>query len=696
MRFQHWLSRFQIRIILILIGIVVLTAVAVGIPAVVIIRSQLNRQAWAQVYQGIQAADVLYDAQQKDLENLALLTAQRPTLLDLLNEKNPDKLSEYLITLQQGTVLDLIAICDSSQIGGTATREIDLGASCQIKSKSGFQMISSEGVSGLWLTSARPISGTEYLVIVGREINDQFAAEISEKIGLDHLVWVGGKQAASSLIAPHTGLIREKIQLLVHPLAGIAEGTRFEILGVPYIASSYLLDPQLNIQGEILLSTADIRETQINLIRILIASISGIAILVSIIGIFTARQISQPLVQLAETAAELSNLNLEETVVVDTTIWEISQVADALEKARRDLWESLSQLKLEKRWVDHLLASIVEGILTLDAKNRITFFSRGAENITGWQSKQVLNQSCNDVFKLFEGELSFSQSIPKPGKRSKMDILLADGKIATLAVTRAELAPTSVRDARAVLVFRDISEEEAVHRILGHFISNIAHEFKTPLSALAASSELLLTQSLDLTPEELQELLISLNLGIVGLQTLIDNLLESASIEAGHFRVFPHPTDLGEIIASAVRTMKPLMNKYHQKLVLDLPVDIPVVWADQRRINQVIVNLLSNAIKYGPDHATITIRVEKDAARAKIKVIDQGPGIPLEERKEIFRRFVRLETGAEKFEAGAGLGLSVVKEIIEAHGGAVGVEGSEKTGTEFFFSLPIYQEGDQT
>ena len=78
----------------------------------------------------------------------------------------------------------------------------------------------------------------------------------------------------------------------------------------------------------------------------------------------------------------------------------------------------------------------------------------------------------------------------------------------------------------------------------------------------------------------------------------------------------------------------------------------------------------------------------------KTKILDQGVGIPLEEREKIFRRFIRLESSTEKFEAGAGLGLSVVKEIIEAHGGEVGVEGTEETGAEFFFTLPIYS-GDE-
>jgi PAS domain S-box-containing protein len=694
MKNQQWYWRFQYRIILILIGIVILSAVAVGIPAVVIIRSQLNHQAWTQVYQGIQAAEALTQAHQDDLEKMALLTAQRPTLKDLLVDKDPTNLKNYLITLQNGTLLDLIAVCEADQTKGTTTLEMPAEAICEYLSQGGFQTASQSGELELWLTSAQAIPGSNYKVVVGRNIGDQFSSEISKKIGLEYAIWVGESQIASSFTGSLQESPRENLERIENPLQGIQSGHRFKLEGILYISSSIQLSARPAVLAEVILSTSDILSTQLDLIWILVASIAGVILVVSVVGVLTARQISMPLVQLSEIASELSSHNLETIISIEPTFLEISQVAVALEKARRDLWETLSQLQLEKKWVEHLLDSIVEGILTLDENNRITFFSKGAEKITGWQGNHVLNRTCNEIFQIIESDLSFSQVIPAPGKRQKMNVLLADGRQAILAVTRAELAPTGVREARAVLVFRDISEEEAVHRILGHFLSNIAHEFKTPLSALAASTEILLHQLPGLSPKEQQELINSLNLGIVGLQTLVDNLLESASIEAGHFRVSPRQSDLGEIIASAVRMMKPLMKKYNQKLVLDFPMDMPVVLADRRRIIQVVVNLLSNAIKYGPDNATISIQVEKSHPMVKIKVIDQGAGILEAEREEIFRRFIRLDSSAEKSEAGAGLGLSVVKEIIEAHGGTVGVEGTRETGTEFFFTLPIYQ-GDE-
>ncbi len=395
----------------------------------------------------------------------------------------------------------------------------------------------------------------------------------------------------------------------------------------------------------------------------------------------------------------------------DADAGEATSVARALESARADLQQTLAELRQEKAWADHLLESIVEGIVTLDRQGRITFFSQGAERTTGWQRDQVLGHPCDQVFRPIGTNEPFTQLIPAPGGSRRIAVELRDGRQAMLAVTGARLLPPEGSNARVALVFRDVSEEEAVHRILGDFLANVAHEFRTPLSAVAASVELLLDQVPDLMTAhanhteptsgrrgteaeppgmtaELHELLASLHAGILGLQTLVDNLLESASIETGHFRVYPRPSSLGEIIAEAIRMVQPLIGKRGQQLVIELPAAMPSVQADPRRVAQVLVNLLSNAAKHNPDNAEIGILVNAHGDRVRVAVADQGPGIPAEERNVLFRRFAHPSTGHDPAKAGAGLGLSVVKAVIEAHGGQVGIEDRPGGGVVFWFTLP--------
>jgi signal transduction histidine kinase len=139
--------------------------------------------------------------------------------------------------------------------------------------------------------------------------------------------------------------------------------------------------------------------------------------------------------------------------------------------------------------------------------------------------------------------------------------------------------------------------------------------------------------------------------------------------------------------------MQPLLDKLGQRLVVELPPVTPVVRADWRRTVQVLVNLLSNASKYGPDDTEITIGATLSEGWVRVTVADRGPGIPPKYRNDVFRRFVHPDTNGDKTQYGAGLGLSVVKAVIEAQGGQVGVEDRPGGGSVFWFTLPTESKG---
>lgn len=694
--------------ILSFVTLVLLTAAAAGLPAVWLIRHQLDRQAWAQVEQGNRAARALYAAQQSELTSLATLTAQRPTLHELLARGEQASLLAYLNTLRTGAGLDLVLICDPDSQVIAQVGEITLDTLCAVQTPTGFQVTSAGMAPKIWLFAAQHIrSETANLqgkVIVGIALSDQFAVQMRAQTGLEHTLLVDGQPVATSLdggilshrsarIGTHNGAIQGTLILDGRPyyaarfqLPSPSQGEIGENLNPP--ASNV----QEQVEAEVALEVADIAATQRSLAWTLAGSIVAVAAVGSILGAFLARQIGRPLARLTKSATALSKGDLNTSVAVQARVREVALVAQALERARIDLKRTLTELRQEKAWTDHLLEAFVEGIVTLDHRGRITFFSQGAERIIGLDRDQVLNRSCDEILKPVETDEPFSQFIPLPGRRRKVTVELANGRQATLAVTGAQLMPPEAGDARVALVFRDVSEEEAVHRLIGHFLANIAHEFRTPLSAVAASVELLLDQAPELSAGELQELLTSLHLGILGLQTLVDNLLESASIEAGRFRVYPRPANLGKIIVEAIQMMQPLLDKHDQRLVVELPAVIPVIRADSRRTVQVLVNLLSNASKYGPDEAEITVGVTINAGWARLAVADRGPGVPPEHRNDLFRRFMHPESDNDKTQYGAGLGLSVVKAVIEAHGGQVGVEDRPGGGLVFWFTLPVVSE----
>jgi len=675
--------------------LVLLTAIAVGLPAVWMIYDQIVRQAWAQVEQGSRVARTLYEVKIGELQQLAMLTGQRPTLHELLQGGELARLSAYLGVLQAGAGLDSISVCDSAgrlvaQAGTDPAENL-----CADGDSDGIHVSFQHNAAQVWLRAHHFIDdglgrpGEGYRVTVGTRVDDAFADAMHAQTGLEYTVLIGDAINATSF--DQAASLRKPCPATssIEPERGCR--VTFDQDGAPYFAIRMPLS-QRDLEVEIALPVSDVVATQRRLVGTLIFGILLIAVLGSGVGALLARHIGRPLHRLTEAATRLSKGNMSDPVVVDARVREVALVAQALEGARADLARTLEQLHQEKEWVDHLLEAIVEGIVTLDTYGRITYFSHGAEQITGWQRDEVLELPCDYVFQPQEADQSFSELIPRPGRRSKIPVVLRNGHHAILSVTGARLLPPEGFGARVALVFRDVSEEETIHRLLGHFLANVSHEFRTPLAAVAASVELLMDQAPDLSAEELGVLLNSLHLGVLGLQTLVDNLLESASIEAGHFRVSPRSSDLSKIIAEGIHVTQPLLDKRRQPLIVELPMDLPVVDADPRRAVQVLVNLLSNASKYGPDEGEVAIGATVAGDWVRVTVSDRGPGIPAENRKDLFRRFMRTGSNDGRAQYGAGLGLSVVKAIVEAHGGRVGVDDRLGGGSIFWLTLPKSRE----
>jgi len=674
-----------------IIAVVILTSIAVGIPAIWLLHNQLDRQAWAQVEQGQRVTIELYDFHYKEILNLALLTAQRPTLHELLIRNDIPALTDYLITLQSGAGLDRIMICDPENQLVATTGDPLLGSVCQTWKAGIYQQ--NITVPQVCMTAYHPIeSETGYLgdVFVCRILDDAFTRQLSNQTGLEHILWIREIPVSASFSGGVSTLESTQSDLTIEN--GDTSHRFYEINSIPYYAAQINLDDN-GLIAEVALDVTDIVTARTRLAVILMGSILAISILGSVFGVLFARRIGQPLVRLSEAATSFSLGDLETPVKTESHVNEITQVAKTLESARIDLLATMTSLQSERDWSDHLLASVVEGIITLNDAGRITFFSHGAERVTGWRKAEVMGRHIDEIFQLENQEKSFSSLLgTTAGERQKVDVRLAGGRIASLAITSARLTRSAENEAELALVFRDISEEEAIHRLLGQFLANIAHEFRTPLSALEASIELLLDQAPDLNPDEIHELHISLHLGTLGLHTLVDNLLESANIEGRRFNISPRVSDLGKIIVDAVQTMQPLLDKYEQTLTVELPINIPIVRADPRRTVQVLINLLSNASRYGPPGEEIILQVTMDARFARLAVIDRGPGIPKEQQANIFRRFVYPHSDDAISQAGAGLGLSVVKAIVTAHGGQVGVDDQSEGGSIFWFTLPIAEE----
>jgi K+-sensing histidine kinase KdpD len=232
------------------------------------------------------------------------------------------------------------------------------------------------------------------------------------------------------------------------------------------------------------------------------------------------------------------------------------------------------------------------------------------------------------------------------------------------------------------------TDQSTFHHLHTYFLANISHEFRTPLTALSASLEILMNELENLSPADQRELLRSMHLSTASLQTLVNNLLESTSIEAGHFAIHRRPVVLNKVLAEAVHIVQPLLDRRAQYLVLTQPFQLPPLLADPIRLAQVFINLLSNASKYSPLEQKIDLGIDVMGDRLLIAVADRGFGIPENEKADIFGYFTRLAV-EDSDQYGAGLGLSVVKSIVEGHGGTISIDDRPGGGSIFWITLPL-------
>ena len=677
-------NRLPVQLVFSFLAVVLLTSGLVGVPGIWLLQEQLDRQIWAQTDQARHSALSLFEKKIVELENTAILIAQRPTLSSLLQEGDEAALEAYLTKLQSPAGVDLIQICQAEEMIAGMDRD---PIYCDPLNTSDLIF---KGGSARLVASAPLGPGEQISVLVGFEMDKDYIIQIAGQIGMDTgLIWDERVQISSfPNPSPEAGVESCIDQGLSQhqDLSCSQSGKEYHLILFP------VQDPDLS--SFVALDTSQIRQIRQRVVGWMIIAIIGVAGFGSLLGVFSSRRISSPLVLLSRAASRLSRGDLESPVQSSTKIKEITQVARAMEDARLDLRDTLRSLANERDWRENLLASIIEGIIILDQKGQITFFSHGAERLTGYLEEDVRGRHLDQVLPVINQEGGLYSLVSSGAEMyQRVDVQISEDTIATLAITNAKLPTPGEEDHESALVIRDISKEEAIHRLLGQFIASAAHELKTPLTALEACIELLLDPEQDLTSEEEDQLYTSLHLGIFKLHHLVDNLLESANIEARRFRISPRITDLSLVISEAVQTMRPLLVKYDHGITTEMPLDLPSIYADRKRVVQVLVNLISNANKYSPslEEIRVEVRVEGDAVR--VSVLDRGPGIPPGQREGLFERFVYPAQESEISQSGAGLGLSVVKAIIEAHGGAVGVKDRAGGGSEFWFSLPVRSEG---
>ncbi len=264
-------------------------------------------------------------------------------------------------------------------------------------------------------------------------------------------------------------------------------------------------------------------------------------------------------------------------------------------------------------------------------------------------------------------------------------VIGSEGRVVKLVGTSQDVTERSLLEAQ----LRDQYDQlRKLDQLKNNFVNSVTHELRTPLTSIVGYSEFLEDEvGGPVTPEQ-REFIRQIQRGAKRLEFLLNDLLDFARIEAGTFTLKVAPGDLGDLVHEVIESLRPQADETQVSLKAsfqDSPLQLEL---DAQRIGQVLTNLLSNAIKFSPQGGRIEVVAMRRAETIRCEIADAGPGIPLDERPRLFQRFSQLEAGV-RMGKGAGLGLSISKALVEAHGGSIGVESVPGSGSTFWFELPV-------
>ncbi len=408
-------------------------------------------------------------------------------------------------------------------------------------------------------------------------------------------------------------------------------------------------------------------------------------------GFFSQEQFQLVQAIAKQVAVAINNANLYKM---------ISEQAERLGGLLRKEKEDASRLQA-------ILEAVADGVLVTDAENRISFLNSSAQQILGVRAERVIGQSLDDFAGFFgkaasawmETIRSWSEDPAsyQEGDTYAEQLELDDGRIVLV-----HLAPVMMPNdfLGTVSIFRDITHEVEVDRLKSEFVATVSHELRTPMTSIRGYVDILLMGAAGALNENQAHFLKIIKSNTERLNILVDDLLDISRIESGRVTLAPQALDLRAVAKNVLDEVKHRSQDDEKPMTfsLDAPADLPRVHGDPERVHQILSNLVSNAYHYTPPSGKIVVRIRAlDGREVQVDVIDNGVGIPPEDHERIFERFYRGENPMVLATPGTGLGLPIVKQLVEMHGGRIWVEskGVPGEGSTFSFTLPVYSRQDE-
>jgi NtrC-family two-component system sensor histidine kinase KinB len=399
-----------------------------------------------------------------------------------------------------------------------------------------------------------------------------------------------------------------------------------------------------------------------------------------------ARSITQPIQSLTESAQQLGEGNLDQHVPVQSED-EVGKLAEAFNKMAakiRTYRQSTTEKILQaQQTTESALRAFPDPILVFSSEKEIQLQNAAAE--------RFLKQIGGNIASLGTLSSYIDQSLKgtpdfQPTSFDKAISVNLDGSEKFFLPRVLAMRNENGNPVGVVVALQDVTRFRVADDVKTDLIATVSHELKTPLTSMQMAVYLLLEEKVGSLNPKQTELLLAARNNSDRLFEMIEDLLDLARFEGGAALIEKKPLSCQELIEDVAGREKELVVSRGLELKVETEPHLPRVDVSRPRIDQVFANFISNAVKHSPAGGVITLSARRqDAKNVRFAVRDEGPGVPRELRRRVFDKFFRVsESGGE----GAGLGLSIAREIVLAHGGSIGVESDEGKGGEFFFTLP--------
>lgn len=410
---------------------------------------------------------------------------------------------------------------------------------------------------------------------------------------------------------------------------------------------------------------------------------------------YEIKKLDQATKLLAKRDTQLTIINKE----LDKKLQELERSEKSLMKAFADLKVARQKTDEESNKIVAMVANFIDPIIVIDKNNRLSLLNPAAREVFGLIEADVgrLISSNNNYSMLNFKEIIKKDYQVKTSKELKSENPLEEEAIirtgrqeSTYKVITEKIIDKRGEDLGVMKIFYNLTREKMIDKLKSEFISIAAHQLRTPLSAIKWVIKMILDGDAGKLNEEQKSLLLKGYESNERIINLVNDMLNVSRIEEGRFGFSFSECNFSEVLNIVLESLENQIKANKIKLIKDIPKKMPKVYMDKEKMILVLQNLLENAVKYTPEFGKIEIGAEFGKEFMKFRVKDNGVGIPRKDQAKLFSKFFRADNVVRMQTEGSGLGLFIVKNIIDRHGGDITFQSEEGRGTEFVFTLPLH------